>query len=140
MLRQAITADEIKACMALRETVFCGEQGVTLDEEFDGLDDAAVHILGGSVDRPTCAARVRFLGGTAKIERVCVASEHRGHGSGHTLLAFVHTTMPRPSQIKTFKLEAQTQALKFYEKLGYVAQGAEFLDARIPHYVMTRPA
>jgi predicted GNAT family N-acyltransferase len=38
--------------------------------------------------------------------------------------------------IRNFMLEAQIQALPFYEKLGFVAFGDEFLDARIPHRKM----
>jgi predicted GNAT family N-acyltransferase len=30
-------------------------------------------------------------------------------------------------------LAAQTQAIGFYERLGYVAHGNEFMDAGIPH-------
>ena len=35
-------------------------------------------------------------------------------------------------------LHAQTHALGFYERLGYVAYGAEFLDAGIGHRAMRR--
>jgi len=30
-------------------------------------------------------------------------------------------------------LDAQTYALKFYEKLGFIAEGAEFEEGGIPH-------
>lgn len=35
-------------------------------------------------------------------------------------------------------LHAQTHALGFYERLGYVAYGPEFPDAGIPHRAMRR--
>lgn len=34
------------------------------------------------------------------------------------------------------KLNAQTQALHFYEKLGFTVTSGEFLDAGIPHKAM----
>ena len=36
------------------------------------------------------------------------------------------------------RLHAQTHALGFYEKHGFVAEGEEFMEAGIPHFVMTR--
>ena len=36
-------------------------------------------------------------------------------------------------------LGAQTNALGFYEKLGFVASGPDFMDANIPHRMMERP-
>ncbi|WP_181796776.1 GNAT family N-acetyltransferase, partial [Streptomyces sp. WELS2] len=35
-------------------------------------------------------------------------------------------------------LHAQTQALGFYERLGYTAYGPRFQDAGIPHRAMRR--
>ena len=35
-------------------------------------------------------------------------------------------------------LGAQLQALPFYEKLGYTAEGQEFIDAGIPHREMIK--
>ena len=139
-IRLAISPDELSACVALRKTVFMGEQGVSLEEEIDGRDGSSLHFLGGPVTDPQCAARVRIIDDMAKIERVCVAAEVRGTGMGAALMRHMHGALPRNPRIKWFKLEAQTQALKFYEKLGYVAEGEEFLDAGIPHFVMTRPA
>ncbi len=37
-----------------------------------------------------------------------------------------------------FVLDAQIQALPFYEKLGYVAEGDVFMDAGIPHLLMRK--
>jgi hypothetical protein len=36
------------------------------------------------------------------------------------------------------ELHAQTHALGFYERLGYVVEGPEYLDGGIPHRTMTR--
>ena len=34
---------------------------------------------------------------------------------------------------------AQSYLLKWYERLGYVAQGEEFLEDGIPHRIMVKP-
>ena len=36
------------------------------------------------------------------------------------------------------KLGAQTTAIPFYEHLGFVPEGEEFLDAGIPHRAMSK--
>lgn len=36
-------------------------------------------------------------------------------------------------QVKKVKLRAQTYAIPFYEKLGFVVCSSEYLDAGIPH-------
>jgi predicted GNAT family N-acyltransferase len=35
-------------------------------------------------------------------------------------------------------LHAQTHALGFYERYGFRAEGAEFIEAGIPHFRMVR--
>ena len=40
--------------------------------------------------------------------------------------------------LRVVALSAQTQALGFYERLGYTAYGPEFDDAGLPHRWMTR--
>ena len=40
--------------------------------------------------------------------------------------------------VTTAKLGAQTHAIGFYEKLGFLAQGPVYDDAGIPHRDMTR--
>lgn len=139
-LRVATTQAELDGCIALRIEVFVNEQDVPMDEELDGRDDGALHVLAGPDAAPDCVARVQLLGDVAKIERVCVAKQARGTGLGAEMIRFIHAMMAERHQVASFKLEAQTYALQFYEKLGYIAQGEEFLDAGIPHYLMTRPA
>lgn len=40
--------------------------------------------------------------------------------------------------IDNFKLNAQTQAIPFYSRLGYEVASEEFLDAGIPHRTMIK--
>lgn len=139
MIRLALDDEAQRACIALRIAVFVDEQRVPMAEELDGRDANAHHILGGTAQRPLCAARVRLLDGAAKIERVCVAQTARGTGLGAQMMRFIHHHFADDPAVTLFKLEAQTYALPFYQKLGYTAHGSEFLDAGIPHYRMTRP-
>ncbi|MNL75333.1 hypothetical protein D3C87_2011180 [compost metagenome] len=42
----------------------------------------------------------------------------------------------RAEGVNELRLESQTHALAFYERLGFVAEGPEFDDAGIPHRLM----
>ena len=71
----------------------------------------------------------------AKIERVAVLADARGHAVGAALVkaAIEHL---RERGFRTAKLHAQTYALGFYAKLGFAAFGEVFDEDGIPHKAM----
>ncbi|BAU82599.1 GNAT family acetyltransferase yjcF [Streptomyces laurentii] len=122
------TADR-DACFAVRREVFVEEQGVTAEEEYDTYDETAVHLLAVRADGvPLGTGRLLYgadaLGKTGadasvgSLGRLAVARAARG--------------------LAAVDLHAQTHALGFYERLGYVVYGPEFPDAGIPHRAMRR--
>lgn len=128
----------IEACLVVRRQVFIEEQDVTEEEEIDGLDPQCVHILAELDGQPVGAARLRNGGGgVAKAERVCVLREHRGRGVGKELMGALETAAIERN-FEHVLLGAQLRAIKFYEGLGYVVEGEEYLDARIRHRWMRR--
>ncbi|MEE4120215.1 MAG: GNAT family N-acetyltransferase [Paracoccaceae bacterium] len=137
-IAEAATEADRAACLALRIEVFCGEQDVTRDEEIDGLDAAARHLLATVDGTPAGTLRLRFMGKAAKIERVCVARAHRGTGLGAALMREGLRVAADAGATEAW-LGAQVAVIPFYERLGFAAQGPEYLDARIPHRNMTRP-
>ena len=131
-LKIAPTAD-IPACLALRRAVFIDEQGISEADEFDDLDAHALHLLACAQGVPVGTARLLFTGDLGKIGRVCVLRDWRGHGLGAALiLAGLDQFRARPG-LRRARLSAQTAALGFYEKLGFVAHGPVYDDAGIPH-------
>ncbi len=130
--------DNIAACLKLRRVVFMEEQNVSLEEEQDGRDDEAYHILALLNGEPVGCARILVEGQTGKIGRVCVLKERRGIGLGVALIkaSLAHlVTLPGVSRAA---LGAQTHALGFYENLGFQPYGPEFMDANMPHQMMER--
>ncbi len=107
-------------------------------EEIDGEDDRCAHLLVRQGGAPVAAARVQYKGDIAKIQRVCVAREGRGLGIGARLIGFIIDYLAAEGRITLVRLDAQTASLEFYHKLGFEAEGAEFLDAGIPHRSMKR--
>ncbi|MBL9170900.1 MAG: GNAT family N-acetyltransferase [Verrucomicrobiales bacterium] len=130
---------DIALCQRLRRVVFIDEQGVSEEDEVDGLDPEAVHLLAFDGERPVGTARMLIKGETGKIGRVCVLSEARGTGLGAALIRACLEELRRVPGVSTALLGAQTHALGFYERLGFVVEGEEYLDAGIPHYDMRRP-
>lgn len=128
---------EMQACFAIRLAVFVDEQGVSPEEELDDLDAEAVHVLALWNGAPAGTARaVEKAPGMRKIGRVAVAARFRGYGIGKALMAGIEARCAGSA----FMLDAQTHAIGFYERLGYAAEGPEFLDAGLPHRLMRKPA
>ena len=130
--RWAETDDDRAACVSVRREVFCGEQGVLPEEEVDGLDPRCLHVLGVDGEGPVAALRVLPKGEWAKVQRVAVLSRQRGTGMGAALMRWTLARLPERGFTGAV-LGSQVQAMGFYERLGFLAEGPEYLDARIPH-------
>jgi len=73
----ARTFDDLMRVAAIRNSVYIGEQECPYDEEYDGNDLAAVHLLAYIGDEPVGCMRLRFFADFAKFERVAVRKEFR---------------------------------------------------------------
>lgn len=125
--------DDVVACQSVRYTVFVEEQGVSLEDELDGQDPFARHILATLNGQPVGAARILLKGDTGKIGRVCVLQSQRGTGLGAALIRACLEHLSETSGVTRAVLGAQTHALGFYEKLGFAASGPIYDDAGLPH-------
>lgn len=131
------TLDELIQVFMVRAIVFIEEQNVPFAEEMDAFEYGSVHILGQSDGEPMAAGRIRFLGETAKLERICVRKAWRGRHLGHALVDFM-MDRARERGIKKFKMHAQAHLTDFYGGHGFKATGPLFYEANIPHYLMTK--
>ncbi len=128
------TAD-FDACMALRIEVFVHEQQVPEEEERDELDPAARHFLAEADGVPIGTLRIVMKApDLAKITRVAVRRDHRGQRVGVALMQAAEAAVTAP----VLALDAQSYALRFYERLGYAAEGEEFMEAGIAHQHMRK--
>jgi len=136
--RRARDAAEIEAAMDLRIRVFCGEQGVSEEEETDDLDDESTQIVGLDETGVVATCRLRDVGqGTWKLERMAVERRLRKLGVGSRLLAGAEDEA-RASDAEEMILHAQRRAESFYASGGYVAEGDTFMDAGIEHVAMRK--
>ena len=135
---EALDQADMDACFLIRIQVFCAEQGVSRDLEFDGLDAACRHYLARIGDNTVGTARIRPLGGRKlKFERVAVRAAYRNRGIGRLLMERALDDAIR-SGAETVILHAQTDAADFYLKLGFIQEGSSFVEAGIPHVCMTK--
>ncbi len=119
----------------LRYDVFVTEQHVSLEEEFDGLDDAFSHFEVCYFEEVIGGARVMTKGHDATIGRILVKEKYRRLGVGSFLMKQLMALL-KEEGIKTITIHAQTVALGFYEQLGFTKVGKEFEEAGIMHYQM----
>jgi predicted GNAT family N-acyltransferase len=131
------TPTERELCYAIRKAVFVEEQAVPLELELDEYDDIATHFLLRDGDMPQATARLLDKHGLAKIGRVAVLKEVRGRGLGLALMQAVLAEARRRGFTESV-LDSQTYAIPFYARVGFVAEGEEFDDAGIPHFLMRR--
>lgn len=140
-----------EACFRVRKEVFVVEQRVPEDIEYDAYDEAGadtVHVLAIRTDGvPLGTGRLLYgqaaagrTGGyetVGSLGRLAVSAAARGLGVGAALVRGIEEAA-RGRGLAAVDLHAQTHALGFYERLGYAAYGAEFLDAGMPHRAMRR--
>jgi predicted GNAT family N-acyltransferase len=149
-VRLATAPDQVAAAYAIRTAVFVGEQGVPLDLELDDLDATADHFLAyDDAGLPVGAGRLviepaGFEGApdsttpVGHLGRLAVLGVARGTGLGIAMVAAIERRAVQHG-LTVIALSAQTQAIGFYERLGYAPHGPEFDDAGLPHRWMTRP-
>jgi predicted GNAT family N-acyltransferase len=128
---------EVAAALALREEVFCGEQGVSLAEERDGRDEEALHLV--VVDDGVVVGTCRLLveGTTVKLGRMAVSRTRRGLGLARALITEAEARA-RALGAERMELAAQLNAQALYDRAGYDSYGDVFLDAGIEHVMMAK--
>ena len=134
-IRLTSWAADAQALRAVRRAVFIEEQRVPEDLEWDALDAGCVHALAEDAQRaPIGCARLLPDG---HIGRVAVLAPWRGRGVGAALLLRLVDVAREQAHARVI-LNAQVQAMPFYARYGFEAEGPPFDEAGIAHQVMTR--
>jgi predicted GNAT family N-acyltransferase len=133
VVHHADWAHDGAALRAVRTAVFVEEQGVPLELEVDEHDAGSLHVVArDEAGVPIGAGRLLADG---HIGRMAVLRAWRGQGVGDAMLrALIEAARDRG--VRDVVLNAQTHAVPFYARHGFVAEGDEFLDAGIPHQGM----
>lgn len=133
-MRLVTWVDARTSLAAVRTAVFIVEQRVPEALEWDDDDAVSLHALAVTdAGEPVGTARLLSDG---HIGRMAVTRPWRGRGVGAALLTTMIETARARGQCCAY-LNAQVQALRFYERFGFQAEGPVFLDAGIEHRAMS---
>ncbi|OGA19591.1 MAG: GNAT family N-acetyltransferase [Betaproteobacteria bacterium RIFCSPLOWO2_02_FULL_66_14] len=137
MIRISLGAwnDVREAATRIRYEVFVEEQRVPLAMELDEFDPQCVHAL--ARDGDAAAVGTGRLLPDGHIGRMAVLKAWRGQGVGGEILERLVVAARERGDLEVV-LSAQTHALEFYRRHGFVAEGEIYLDAEIPHQMMRR--
>ena len=119
---------------AVRRTVFIEEQNVPEELEWDEIDERCYHVLAFADDGAPIGTGRLLLDG--HIGRMAVLKAWRGRGVGSAILKML-LLLAQKEGLESVDLHAQTHAVDFYAKHGFMATGGEFMEAGIPHRAMT---
>jgi predicted GNAT family N-acyltransferase len=118
----------------IRFTVFVEEQGVPREIELDEMDAQSLHAIAFEDQLPVGTGRLLPDG---HIGRMAVLRDRRGRGIGGRILVRLVDEARARGQREAV-LSAQVHAVPFYRRHGFREEGAEYLDAGIPHRTMRR--
>ncbi len=133
-VKTASWPDDAATLKAIRFEVFVTEQGVPAESEIDDNDPRSLHAIAWSDGQAAACGRLLPDG---HIGRMAVRQPFRGQGVGALVLEHL-IGRARQRGDREVVLSAQTHAVGFYEKFGFIAEGSEYLDCDIPHLDMRK--
>jgi predicted GNAT family N-acyltransferase len=121
------------AARLVREQVFITEQQIPLEMAMDKTDDLCLHAVAtGANGTPIGTARLLPDG---HIGRLAVLASARGTGVGARLVQCLLQAAKERGD-KRVIVNANSQVVGFYERLGFEVISAEYVEAGIKHIDM----
>ena len=121
-VRVVRSMDEMARVIAIRGAIYMGEQNCPFEEEFDGNDFSATHLICHKDREPVGCMRIRYFADFAKLERLAVRSEGRGCGLAGRLLDTA-VELCRKKGYRTLYAHSQKRFLKVWESRGFRLMG-----------------
>lgn len=129
---------EYQQMLKLRDDILRKPLGLQFDIE--ELEKEKDHLLIAAVDDGTmrgCCMLVKEGEQTVRLRQMAVTDDLQGKGIGRALMTFAEN-LARDHGFRKITMHARSNAVGFYEKLGYTKVGDEFEEVTIPHYVMEK--
>lgn len=117
-MKLASTSDELMQCYMLRAAVYMGEQHCPYQEEYDGNDYSASHIIVYVDGEPAASLRVRWFASFIKLERAVVLKRYRSMGLFLPLLHWA-TELGRKKGYTKAYLHGQRRLWPIFERGGF---------------------
>ncbi len=127
--------DDLTDAYKIRFKVFVEEQNVPVDLEVDDIDSIAHHIVVYQDGIPVGTGRVFEQDGRYYLGRIAVLKEYRKQHIGSLI---VNLLLQKAFELgaREVHIHAQTSALEFYKKLGFIPYGEPYDEAGIEHVSM----
>ncbi len=135
-----LTTKELYNLLQLRSEVFIVEQDCAY-QDIDGEDQKALHVLGYKNENLIAYTRVFEAGDyfkEASIGRVVVAKNERQYKYGYKIMKASIEAVEDNFKENKIVISAQTYLKKFYNNLGFIETGKEYLEDGIPHKKMIK--
>lgn len=110
--------DDMMRVAAVRSAVYIGEQACPYEEEFDGNDLAATHLLALIDNEPVGCMRVRFFADFAKMERLAVRKQYRRSRTAFELVR-ASVALCREKGYRHIYGHARQDYLPFWQSFGF---------------------
>jgi predicted GNAT family N-acyltransferase len=115
----ARSSDDFMRAVAIRGAVYIGEQECPYEEEFDGNDFSATHLIGNVGSEPAGCMRVRYFADFAKVERLVVRKEFRSSGLAREIVC-AGVELCESKGFERVHVYAQKRLVRFWAKCGFV--------------------
>jgi ElaA protein len=135
-----LSTNELYDLLQLRSEIFVVEQDCVY-QDLDGKDQKAIHILGLKNNKVVAYTRIFKAGdylAQASIGRVLVKDRERKHGYGSDIMKASIKAIEERFGETSIALSAQTYLKRFYNSLGFIEKGGEYLEDGIPHVMMLK--
>ena len=142
-VRVARDFSDIAKVVSIRTATYMTEQFCSFEEEFDGNDFCATHLIGEIDGEPAGCVRIRYFGGFAKLERLAVRPDFRRSRMMWKLVkaAFDHCARKGFTKLYAHAREDLVQAWeRFGAKLIEGRPPFFFSDVRFREMVLDLPA
>jgi predicted GNAT family N-acyltransferase len=116
-IRVVRTLGDFMKVVAVRSAVFLAEQQCPFDEEFDGNDFCATHLIAYRKKEPISCIRIRYFADFAKIERLAVRHEYRNSRASFRLVSAAIRLARTKGYTKIYG-HAQDRLVKFWAHFG----------------------
>jgi len=137
IFKKVSSKEEMDKSYAIRTKVFCEEQKISKEIEFDNLDHLCSHFLIFDNKKAIATARVRQKEeNILKIERVAVSLKFRRLKVGSILIKNIVQYFINLNDKQGFILHSQVSVTDFYKNLNFASYGEEFFEDGIPHIAM----
>jgi predicted GNAT family N-acyltransferase len=127
-VRVVRSMEEMARVIAIRSAVYMGEQHCPFEEEFDGNDFSATHLICHRGHEPVGCLRIRYFADFAKLERLAVRNESRSNGlAGQIVDAAIE--LCRKKGYRVLYAHSQKRLLGFWARRGFerMRGGREFV-------------